>query len=270
MKRSTYAIGASASWRLRYLGNELPPLDCHAHIATDVTPSQVLRLGGGQVFAVTRSLREAEGAVPRRDANLAWGCGVHPGDRRALEAFTIEKLRSLIGRFAIVGEVGLEAKASSGELQRQVLRSVLQVSAKEPVLVSIHSGGAAAEVVDLLAETRPAGAILHWFTGSSETAARAVRLGAYFSVSSAMRDDQLSALPRTCVLPETDFPNGEKRGGGSLPGDVVTIEQRLATLWSLPTEDVRRLFYRNLRDIAIRSGSLERLPEALTDLLLSA
>ncbi len=252
------------------MANELPLLDCHAHIATDVTPSQVRRLGSAQVFAVTRSLREADGAATRSDSNVAWGCGVHPGDRRALEAFTAERLRSLIGRFAIVGEVGLESKASSGELQRRVLRTVLETSAKEPVLISIHSGGAAAEVVDLLAETRPAGAILHWFTGAAETAARAARLGTYFSVSSAMRDDQLDALPRKRVLPETDFPNGDKRGGGSLPGDTSLIERRLASLWNLPAEEVRRLFYRNLRDISIRSGSIERLPEALSDLLLSA
>jgi TatD DNase family protein len=252
------------------LGSELPPLDCHAHIATDVTPSQVRRLGSAQVFAVTRSLREAEGAADRRDPNLTWGCGVHPGDPRALESFTTEKLRVLIARFAIVGEVGLESKASSGDLQRQVLHKVLEACTNQPVLISIHSSGAAAEVVDLLAETRPAGAILHWFTGTADTAARAARLGAYFSVSSAMRDDQLGALPRKCMLPETDFPNGEKRGGGSLPGDIAMIERRLATLWSLPSEEVRRLFYHNLRDIAVRSGAIERLPEVLTDLLLSA
>lgn len=252
------------------MDSELPALDCHAHISTDVTPAQISQLGKAHVFAVTRSLAEAGKAASRLDLNLTWGCGVHPGDRRALETFTAERLRVLVRRFAMVGEVGLESKAPDGELQRQVLRTVLQIAAAEPVLVSIHSSGASAEVVDLLAETRCAGAVLHWFTGSADTAARAAKLGAFFSVSSAMRDDQLDVLPRTRVLPETDFPNGEKRGGGSLPGDVAMIERRLASLWRMPSEQVRRVFYRNLRDLTVRSGSIERLPEALVDVLLTA
>jgi len=38
---------------------ELPPLDCHAHIAPDVTASQLDGLGSALIFAVTRSLDEA-------------------------------------------------------------------------------------------------------------------------------------------------------------------------------------------------------------------
>ncbi len=57
----------------------LPRLDCHAHIAPDVTPAQVAALGGAIVFAVTRSPAEAAAAARRRDDTIIWGYGAHPG-----------------------------------------------------------------------------------------------------------------------------------------------------------------------------------------------
>ncbi|NEC91795.1 hypothetical protein [Streptomyces sp. SID12501] len=45
--------------------DELPPLDCHAHIAPDVTPAQIDALHGAVVFAVTRD-RPALGTPPER------------------------------------------------------------------------------------------------------------------------------------------------------------------------------------------------------------
>ena len=62
--------------------SDLPPLDCHAHIAADVSQAQVQALGHSVVFAMTRSVREARYAL-RPDAadapRLVWGLGVHPG-----------------------------------------------------------------------------------------------------------------------------------------------------------------------------------------------
>src|SRR5450759_5976071 len=45
----------------------LPPLDCHAHIASDVTARQLARLAPAIVFAVTRSPREAEAVSLRSE-----------------------------------------------------------------------------------------------------------------------------------------------------------------------------------------------------------
>ncbi len=56
----------------------LPSLDCHAHIAPDVTRHQLDTLGHTHIFAVTRSLSEAEEVAERVDSRLTWGIGIHP------------------------------------------------------------------------------------------------------------------------------------------------------------------------------------------------
>ena len=88
----------------------LPALDAHAHIAPDVTPTQVAALGQSVVFAMTRSLDEARQVKNRRDSALVWGIGVHPGVAAAREAWDPEQFTDLLGSFALVGEIGLDRR----------------------------------------------------------------------------------------------------------------------------------------------------------------
>jgi TatD DNase family protein len=246
---------------------ELPRLDCHAHIAPDVTDRQVQALGDVYIFAVTRSLTEAARIHTARHPQLIWGCGVHPRLTQAISDYDERRFRELIGRFAFVGEIGLDAACADLQLQVRVLESILEVISAMPVICSLHSAGAANEVVDLLAEHRPRGPILHWFTGNKELISKAAALGCAFSVNGAMTDQQLLVLPRDRVLPETDFPGtrGVKR-----PGDVTALEDRLCRLWGASPAKTRMQFFQNLRDLAIRSGTLERLPDGLADMMIAA
>lgn len=247
----------------------LAPLDCHAHVAPDVTEAQVARLGGAQVFGVTRSLAEASAALRIGHRAITWGCGVHPGDAAALAEFEPDRFASLLPRFGLVGEVGLDRRAGKMDRQREVLSAILRLSASQPVIVSIHSAGATSEVLDILEEHPHPGAVLHWFLGDALAIRRARASDLYFSASGAMSDERLGALPRERLLPETDFPSGGKRAGAR-PGDTGALEVRLAALWGVTPQEVRHQLYRNLREIASRSGSVERFPEALADMLLFA
>jgi TatD DNase family protein len=248
----------------------LPPLDCHAHLAPDVTAPQLTALGSAQIVAVTRSIAEATAARGRRDVNIAWGCGVHPGDRGAIRAYDGEAIRGLVPAFAVVGEVGLDRRAGGLDAQVAVLEDILDATAGAPVILSVHASGAEERVVDLLERVRRGDAILHWFLGSPGDVRRAIGLGCYFSVSSVIDPSRLEALPVDRVLPETDFPATRRRGGGDMPGDTSGIERTLSVLWRRPETDVRRQLYRNLRDLAARSGALDHLPENLSDQLLLA
>ena len=51
---------------------ELPRLDAHAHIAPDVTRSQLNELGRAHIFAMTRTLDEAEAVRTRDDEAVTW------------------------------------------------------------------------------------------------------------------------------------------------------------------------------------------------------
>lgn len=247
---------------------ELPPLDCHAHIAPDVTADQLDALGDVTVFAVTRSLAESHAVVERQDRALVWGCGVHPGVAEARSAYDEQDFRALLEHFCFVGEVGLDRRAGAIEDQSRVFRSVLDAIANAPVIVSVHGTGTTDQVVDLIAAAKHPGIILHWFLGDESTVRRATGLGCYFSVNSAMPDDALLRIPNDRVLPETDFPATSRRGVRR-PGDIAKLEARLAALRGETREQIRWRWYRNLRTLAIASGAIERLPEVLADRLLA-
>jgi TatD DNase family protein len=248
----------------------LPPLDCHAHIAPDVTPRQVAGLEGAQVFAVTRTLAEAALVVGRRDLGLVWGLGVHPGDRAARLAFDVAAFAGLLDRFTLVGEIGLDRRGGDLARQKQILDEILTSVQGRPVLLSLHSTGAVDEVLEALTQRPSPGAILHWFTGNASQVGRAEALGCYFSVNAAMSDEQLARLPPDRMLPETDFPSSRRRTSAQRPGDLLAIETRLEVVWPQAEVSVRRQLYRNLRELAITSRAIERLPEQLVDLLLVA
>lgn len=246
----------------------LPSLDCHAHIAADVTRPQLAALGSAVVFAVTRTLKEAQSVIQRADSELVWGCGVHPASKEALSAFDADKLEELLERFALVGEVGLDRRAGDLPKQRDVFREVLRRAHDKPVLISVHSAGCSGDVLALLTEAPHPGVILHWFLGDGADIAEAVALGCFFSVNAAMSEQQLRNIPLDRMLPETDFPASRKKTGARVPGDVATLETTLSALTREPVPELRLRWFRNLRRLALQSGAIDRLPERVADLLL--
>lgn len=248
------------------VSHDLPALDTHAHIATDVTSAQAKRLGSAVVFAVTRSLSEAASVPHGCYPNLVWGLGVHPADRQAQTRFDPERLDRLIPRFALIGEIGLDRRAGSLPQQVEIFEDILRRIADAPVMSSIHSSGALDAVVDLLESTPVRGPILHWFNGSPQQLERAVAAGAWFSVNAAMRSETLSSLPRDHVLTETDFPY-TRRAGAARPGDTATIESRLADLWGHPVSAVRERIWQNLQSLVEKCGVHDRLPKDVRRLL---
>lgn len=250
------------------ISEALPPLDCHAHIAPDVTQAQLDALGDATIFSVTRSISESSTVADREDHCLVWGCGVHPGVAAARSAYDESAFRALVGRFALVGEVGLDRRAGALDEQIRIFRSVLASVANEPVIISVHSAGCSDEVVDLVKEAPHPGVVLHWFLGDSDNARRAADIGCYFSVNSGIPDEVLQRLPTDRLLPETDFPATSRRGVRA-PGDISKLEARLASLRGETIEQTRWRWYRNLRALAVACGAIERLPEHLADRLLA-
>ena len=245
----------------------LPALDCHAHIAPDVTARQLSSLGQAHVFAMTRSLAEATAVAQRHDPALTWGIGIHPGVAEARSAYDPDRFRTLLPRFALVGEVGLDRRAGR-EDQRRVFTDILTACQGRPVLISVHSAGRTAEVVNLIERHRHPGVILHWFLGTDDQLARALTAGAYLSVNDAMSDALIQAIPTDRLLPETDYPARQTRA--KLPGAVSPLEQRLSRLWGLPEPEVRHRLWANLKAIAITSGALDGFSDELADRLLAA
>lgn len=246
--------------------DRLPTLDCHAHIAPDVTHSQLATLGHSHVFAVTRRLSEARLVMNRDDRGLTWGIGVHPAVATARAEYNPEVFRQLLPQFALVGEVGLDRRGTR-DGQERILSDVLGACDGKPVMISIHSTGRTREVLDLVKQRPHPGVILHWFLGTSSELTEALRLGTYFSVNSAMSDALLAAMPRERVLPETDFPARQIRA--RTPGETTALEKRLATLWRISDQETRHQLWTNLKRLAVVSGAIDVVSESLADTLLA-
>jgi TatD DNase family protein len=249
--------------------DELPALDCHAHIAPDVTDAQIGALKGAVVLAVTRTPAEATHALRRRDTTLVWGTGVHPAVPAALKAFHPRQFATTLKQTCLIGEIGLDRRGSL-ETQRYVLTQILDAAREEPVILSLHSSGRTGPLMDLLTSRPHPGIILHWFLGTAAERKQAISLGAYFSVNAAMPDDVLAAIPLQRLLPETDFPASRRTTGATRPGVVDPLEQRLAQLHDTTRQLIRRRFWQNLRELTTRTQVLDRLPEPIADWVLEA
>lgn len=248
------------------IDSQLPVLDAHAHIAPDVTSDQIAGLDNAVVFAMTRSLDEARLVCARPDPTLVWGVGVHPGVAAARSSWDPRDFAELMRSFALVGEVGLDRRGGNFDQQRAIFGEVLSIVRDEPVLLSIHSSGATAEVVHHLTAKPPRGAILHWFNGSPSEVLAAAEAGAYFSVNTAMSDCSIQNIPRDRVVCETDYPSRKTKA--TRPGDVGSIEKLLSGVWDVTVEEVRRKTWWNLRTLAESSGAIERLTDHVADTLL--
>lgn len=217
-------------------------LDAHAHLAADVTRSQLDRLGDVLVLAMTRSLSHAERVCRRRDDRVIWGCGTHPSLPEALESFDPARFERLVDGFALVGEVGLDSK--SAQLGEKVLGSILRITRDRALLVSLHAGGAESRLLSILEQSPPRVPIMHWYTGEPALIARFVDLGCYFSVNARTPERTIELIPASRMLTETDYPSTRRHGGG-LPGATSSAEEKIALVYAEPASVVRRRAWEN-------------------------
>lgn len=246
--------------------SDLPPLDCHAHIAPDVTKSQIRALNGAIIFAMTRSPAEAGAAARRSDTTILWGYGAHPGVPAAVAAVTEDSIRHATGQHVLIGEIGLDRKTALAP-QLAALDLIFDTCAEQPLLLSLHSTGRTSELLDALARRPQTGAILHWFNGTRDEIERAAAMGCFFSVNAAMTDERLTWIPRDRLLPETDFPSSRRTIRARTPGDITFLEERMSALLNQSAPNIRELWYRNLATLTNHAGVTSRLPPALHELL---
>ncbi len=241
----------------------LPPLDLHAHVDTGIEAAELTALQA-VLFAVTRSLDEAEQALKRSDRTTIWGVGCHPGLLRVQTAFDAERFQALAEATPYVGELGLDgASRVPMEIQRHTLAGALGALQQSPRITSLHSYKATSEILGLIAEFPQPGLILHWWLGTENETARAVELGCYFSVnrSSVRRRDLLARIPLDRLLPETDHPFGDKGRGPRRPGQIRQVEAALADAHGLSTEEIRTRTWQTLAAIVQETRTSRLLPQ---------
>jgi len=182
--------------------------------------------------------------------------GLHP---EIVEKFhyEVDALCDLIPETRYVGEIGLDGSpehAASFDLQKSVLDKILfACEANGGRIITLHSRGAASEVLDKLDKYREAGVpILHWFSGSLKELEKAIRLGCWFSVGPAMlnskRGMELAAnMPQDRILTETDGPFTQQKGKPYMPWDVAIAVEKLGLIWGIDTQKAQSQIRSNLQ-----------------------
>jgi TatD DNase family protein len=184
--------------------------------------------------------------------------GLHPQlvQERAHE---LSIWREYLSRARYVGEVGLDAGPAfyaSFEGQKKVFETVLRDCADQGgKILTIHSVRAAKAVIDmveaLLPRTRGV-PVLHWFTGTKAEAARAAKLGMYFSINREMLRNErhrsmVMSLPLERLLTETDGPFAKIENRDVCPSDVAITIRELADLLSMPATELAGVIASNLK-----------------------
>ncbi len=241
----------------------LPALDAHAHL--DPSESQAALADTGMALAMSLSLDESAAAAARQDDHIAWGVGCHPRKLKAQTAFDPEWFGHLTEQTAIVGEIGLDAGSRVPlELQLRTFRQALEIAARMPRFISIHSYQATRLVLDELRRRPVAVPVLHWWTGTAAETSEAVALGCYFSIHSAVaRQTKFrTRVPPERILVESD--HGYNDPPEAIPCRIEWVEHLVAQQYRCSRAEIRRMAWQNFAAIIRETGIVHLLPDGIS------
>jgi TatD DNase family protein len=248
--------------------DRLPTLDAHCHLASDHSSDDLADTGFA--IALTLSLEEAERAIESQESHIAWGVGCYPRRAESQETFNVDRFRELVGRTAIVGEIGLDTGSRVPiERQRHNFRQVLEVIADHPRYVSIHSYRATGLVLKELRRTPISIPVLHWWTGSADETSEAVELGCYFSIHSAVaRHSKFrTRVPPERILVESDHGYGDPPA--AIPCRIEWVEHLVAQQRKTDVKEIRRMVWQNFASIVQDTGTIDLLPKSFVEIMIA-
>lgn len=245
-------------------------IDFHCHLDLYSNPAEIVSecVGRGlYVLSVTTTPSAWEGtsALAANAPRIRTGLGLHP-EIAHLREFELPLFRSLIGKTAYVGEIGLDGSPAlkpHWQTQLSVFDQILDACQQAGGrILSVHSRRAAGAVLDRLSEYPAAGLpILHWFSGGRRELSRAIDMGCWFSVGPAMLRTEkgrslASAMPMDRLLLESDGPFAQIEGRPALPWDAAEAIAPLAEIFDQNVVELSGLLRHNLRRLGAISDDL--------------
>lgn len=183
--------------------------------------------------------------------------GLHPQLVHERES-ELPLLEHYLSEARYVGEIGLDAGPrfyKSFDAQERVFSRILRACAEHgDKILTVHSVRAVSKVLGHIEQNLPSSrgrVVLHWFTGTTSEARRAIEMGCYFSINAEMIKSTkhralISSLPVDRLLTETDGPFVEVNGQPLRPLDVANTVNELATILNTSTEALARQIICNL------------------------
>ncbi len=228
-------------------------VDTHAHLdeLSDLEPalSKAREMGMVAIVAVGSNLasnqRVMEIASEYR-ASVYPAFGLHPWELGNLESHQVDATLKFIedraDAIVALGEIGLDydkriVKAASKELQKAVLKRLLDLARTKEKPVLIHSRYAWKDCLDLVREAGIKKAVFHWFTGFSSVLRDILDAGYLISATPAAEYHEehrraIREAPLEKLLLETDCPveYGQEVRYRSQPADVLRSLRAVASL----------------------------------------
>jgi len=182
--------------------------------------------------------------------------GIHPVDlfymskEESRGAYAL--IMDNISKAVAIGEVGLDYKhgdEAQKEFQEHMFRHFIDLAKEHDLPLVVHARYAETQCLDILEETGAKKVLMHWFTNSKKTSARAVELGYKISCGPIMLSDAPSAdvvreIPLENLLLETDAPvsfNGRQ----SQPSWIPKVRDAVAELKGIDPEEVEQATGKN-------------------------
>lgn len=212
---------------------------------------------------------EACASIAERHENVYFAVGVHPSDSQQLTSDPCARLIGLAAhpKCVAIGEIGLDYHYPDTDKEKQQywLRRQLDVATECGLPVCFHVRDAYGDFEAIMEEYAPrlkAGAVMHCYSGSPESAKKYLSYGFYLSFSGSITfpnakkyAEIIPAVPSDRVLVETDCPYltpQPYRGQLNYPRNVRCQAEEIARLTGKSfdrvaaetTENARRIFFK--------------------------
>ena len=255
--------------------------DTHCHLDLeqfdadrDAVIQRAINAGVTRILVPSLTGTSSRVAVKLAESNpmLYAAVGVHPNEAESWDGQTISALKELAAqslKVAAIGEIGLDYywNKSPREEQISILKEQLNLAAELELPVIIHSrekedaeqGTCSEDLIKILEEwvsglrsrneaLEQRTGVLHSFSGSIETAKRAIDLGFYIGVTGPItyknaekKRQVIGNLPLERLLIETDAPYltpEPYRGKRNEPAFVLHIADKIAEIQSRGTQEI--------------------------------
>lgn len=234
-------------------------VDTHCHLNLYSDPVQALDESPETVVVLVTELPSQyrlQAVRFRGDRRVRVALGLHPLRAASASALEVSQLVRQLPNTEYVGEVGLDFSRHGRDTKTAQLRvfdRLLAQPALRNKIVSVHSRGAEAEVIQRL-RAATVTAILHWYTGPLGLIEEALAAGLYFSINPAMLRSEkgrkiVAAVPSYRALTESDGPFAKSHGHPAGPADMRTLVTELAELWGTNPADIRQQLHDNLAEL---------------------
>lgn len=236
-----------------------PYIDTHCHLFQyrDETALASLEATDTFVIAMTEapSVYERLRPLARSHKRVRLALGIHPLLVHRFPALEWQLFRRYLESTSYIGEVGLDfsrAGRATRDVQEDAFRKVLAAVAGRAKLLSLHSRGAEAVVLEHLQAAKAGRCIWHWYSGPLKTLDALLADGHAVSINPAMIQsasgkEVIARVPPGQALVETDGPHARVAGRPATPADLPRVYEYLAALWQEPREVVAERIHGTLR-----------------------